>query len=294
MKTKYILGVKVDFGLGLNDVLEMITRFLKTSKNYYICTTNPEFVMAAQKDPSFKELINNSALSLPDGSGLLFANSYYEKLKKVESPFFSIKALYKGIVLIINYFRKKEEIGHQITGVSLFIALCELASKNNYTVFLLGGWPKNKYGSPLKGEYNIALDTANIMTKKYPGLKVIGSTSKFSPHEKDDIETRIYIQECMKENGIDKIDIIFVAYGHNKQESWFIRNAELIPATLGIGVGGTFDYINGNQPIPNEYILRNNLEWLYRLLTQPWRIRRTLKAFPLFPIHVYLDSIKNK
>ena len=51
MKSRKILGVRVDFGLNITEVLDIVeSQFLKDEKNHIICTTNPEFIMDAQKD----------------------------------------------------------------------------------------------------------------------------------------------------------------------------------------------------------------------------------------------------
>ena len=43
-----------------------------------------------------------------------------------------------------------------------------------------------------------------------------------------------------------------------------------------MGVGGSFDFIAGVQKRAPRWVQRLNLEWLYRLATQPWRWRRQL------------------
>ena len=48
-----------------------------------------------------------------------------------------------------------------------------------------------------------------------------------------------------------------------------------------MGVGGSLDFIVGVQKRAPDWVRRVNLEWLYRLITQPWRWRRQL-ALPRF------------
>ena len=100
-----------------------------------------------------------------------------------------------------------------------------------------------------------------------------------------------YIKKVMVEKGINKIDFLFVAYNHLHQEKWIMRNKDKIPAKVSIGCGGTFDFIVGNCSLPPDIYAKYNLGWLYRLIKQPWRIKRIIKAFPIFPMKVYVDSI---
>ena len=72
-----------------------------------------------------------------------------------------------------------------------------------------------------------------------------------------------------------------------------MRNKDKIPAKVSIGCGGTFDFIVGNSSHPTEFYAKKNLGWLYRLIKQPWRIKRILKAFPKFPMKIYSYSIKD-
>jgi N-acetylglucosaminyldiphosphoundecaprenol N-acetyl-beta-D-mannosaminyltransferase len=72
------------------------------------------------------------------------------------------------------------------------------------------------------------------------------------------------------------IDILFVALGAPKQEFWINKNLDKIPVKVAIGVGGAFDYISGKTPRAPTFIRSVGLEWLFRLVVQPWRIKRQL------------------
>jgi N-acetylglucosaminyldiphosphoundecaprenol N-acetyl-beta-D-mannosaminyltransferase len=76
-----------------------------------------------------------------------------------------------------------------------------------------------------------------------------------------------------------------VAYGAPRQELWIARNLARLEARVGIGVGGSFDYLSGAVPRAPGWMRRAGLEWLYRLLRQPWRARR-MAVLPLFAFEV--------
>ncbi len=295
MESRKILGVRVDFGLNYKDVLDIIEdKLLKDGKNHIICTTNPEFIMDAQKDLEFKEIINESDLSVPDGSGVVFAKNYLDTISNFKRSFlFPLRAFLAGCFIGMSSFFSKSKISAQkITGVNLTYKICELSSKKGYNIFFLGGRAKNILGK-YTSEYD--RDTATLAAKEirklYPGINIIGSTSMFSYQEKDDQETIKYINKCMDDKGVDYIDFLFVAYPHSKQERWIVRNNVKINAKVSIGCGGTFDYIVGQCKLPRDIYVQINLEWLYRLIKQPWRIKRIIKAFPLFPLNVFFKSL---
>ncbi len=72
------------------------------------------------------------------------------------------------------------------------------------------------------------------------------------------------------------VDILFVALGHIKQEKWIADNLDRIPVHVAMGVGGAFDYLGGFVPRAPKLMRELGLEWLFRLVVQPWRIKRQL------------------
>ena len=102
---------------------------------------------------------------------------------------------------------------------------------------------------------------------KFPKLKIVGTSNKEwnDPSIIDDVTQA-------------KPDIILVALGKLVQEEWIVNNLPNLPASFAIGLGGTLDYIAGARRKPPQFIRRNGLEWLYRLITQPTRVRRIFNA----------------
>ena len=80
----------------------------------------------------------------------------------------------------------------------------------------------------------------------------------------------------MKQFNNATIDILFVAFGAPKQEFWINENLNKIPVKIAIGVGGAFDHISGKVPRAPLIIRRLGMEWLFRLIVQPWRFKRQL------------------
>ena len=71
-------------------------------------------------------------------------------------------------------------------------------------------------------------------------------------------------------------DILFVAFGSPKQEMWIAQNLRRIDVRIAIGVGGAFDFISGKVARAPLWIRNLGLEWLFRLIVQPWRAKRQI------------------
>ena len=72
--------------------------------------------------------------------------------------------------------------------------------------------------------------------------------------------------------------------GAPKQEKWIAENLKKMPdVKLAIGVGGSFDFISGKVQRAPEFMRTLGFEWLWRLIIQPWRIKRIFNAVVVFP-----------
>ena len=157
-------------------------------------------------------------------------------------------ALPDGIGVIVAGKIMGKPLKERIHGVDLVKSLCKEVSKQPITVGFLGAGP------------NIAELTAECLRKNYPGLKV-GLVS----------------EEWTEELKNKKADILFVAFGSPKQEIWISENLERLPAKVVIGVGGAFDFISGKVRRAPLILRKTGLEWLFRLIIQPWRLKRQLR-----------------
>jgi N-acetylglucosaminyldiphosphoundecaprenol N-acetyl-beta-D-mannosaminyltransferase len=76
-------------------------------------------------------------------------------------------------------------------------------------------------------------------------------------------------------------DAVFAAYGAGRQESFLAAHLAAIGAGVGMGVGGALDFLSGRVRRAPGLVRRAGLEWAWRLVRQPWRLRRQT-ALPLF------------
>lgn len=147
------------------------------------------------------------------------------------------------------------ELKERITGVDFMKMLCIEASVRGFTVGLFGGVPQ------------IAERTAERLRQLYPIIKITVFREDF--FEKNTLQAGL-------EDKDKEIDILFVALGFPKQEKWIHEHLPKIPVTVAMAVGGSFDYISGAVPRAPMFLRNLGFEWLFRLVVQPWRIRRQL------------------
>lgn len=72
-RTVDIMGVPV-FSERFETAIDQAVDFLREDRLHMICTPNTEFIMRAQEDAAFLDLLNRSDLNIPDGFGLVLAS----------------------------------------------------------------------------------------------------------------------------------------------------------------------------------------------------------------------------
>jgi N-acetylglucosaminyldiphosphoundecaprenol N-acetyl-beta-D-mannosaminyltransferase len=256
LKSNRLLGVKIT-NEPIEEILEYVYRRLDTAeKKLFIVTPNPEILVYADKNPEYKKILNEADLSLPDGIGVFLASGL------LGAP-----------------------LKERIPGVDFMEELCRSSREKAVSIGLLGG------------KQGIAKRTAECLKEKYPWIKVAFSAAEWPDSlfdlpfdkkvEKGSTAAEVFeelfdMPVSYKEKGrleqrkASSLDILFVAYGFPKQEEWIYKHLEKLPVKAAMGVGGAFDYISGDV-VRAPYLIRAmGFEWLFRLIRQPWRIKRQL------------------
>lgn len=247
-----ILKVRVD-DISIEKAVGRVNNWLETDKSkiFTIVTPNPEVIVQAQDDKKLRQIINSADLAVADGYGLRFAG-----------------------------------VKNTVHGIDLMQRLCKRAAERGWTVGLYGG------------REGVAKQALEKLQSVYPALEGWA----ISPGEIKSKEQRAKSEEQgsglnrvlqIEYNSIDKeIDsisqkiektktkMLFIGLGVPKQEYFAQAVGEKLPITdyrLPIAVmvvGGSFDEISGKvRPAP-EWVSKLGLKWLWRLIWQPWRIRR--------------------
>lgn len=225
--------------ISFKEALEYIVEksLQKTTKSFVV-TINPEIIMLAQANPDYEKVVKSADLALADGIGVIWAGKMFGRS-------------FKG----------------RTHGSDLVEKLSEAIAKKPITVGFLGG-----------GE-NVAQRTAERLKSKYPSLNVVFAAEDWPGLELDQAKvSSIKNQVLSKKEKIlnTPIDVLFVAFGSPKQEIWIRENLPEINVWVAIGVGGAFDFISGRVRRAPKILRSLGLEWLFRLVVQPWRAKRQI------------------
>lgn len=226
-------------------IVSKIVDFLHQDEIKLVTTPNPEMILQAQKNPKLKEILGNADIGICDGVGLLWI--------------LKLKGVY-GI--------------EKISGVDFLDEIAKKCHEYNKSIMFVGGGPGVSAEAKLK------------MQQKYLGLKIdsyIGPNVSYKinqthPYAQND-------QEVINEINAFKPDVLVLALGAGKQEIWLNEHKHKFEGVkIMIGVGGAFDMIAGVTPRAPKIFQKIGLEWLWRVIIQPQRIIRILKAVVVFPI----------
>jgi N-acetylglucosaminyldiphosphoundecaprenol N-acetyl-beta-D-mannosaminyltransferase len=157
--------------------------------------------------------------------------------------------------------------GHNIprlTGADLTLDLLELAREKKLKVAVLNweeGLSKNT-------------EITEALAKKYPGLEILAL---------DYTRDRAPSRELLEKINAFQSTLFFNTFGAPAQEKFIYHNLEKMPSVkIAIGVGGAFDFITGKTRRAPKIMRQIGLEWLWRLIRQPQRVKRIYNAIFVF------------
>ncbi len=161
-----------------------------------------------------------------------------------------------GVGLLWAARRTGQRLPQRVTGSDGVPLIAAWAAEHGWRLYLLGAAP------------GVADAAAAILRQQHPGLQIAG-TYAGSPADADAAGIIARIREA-------RPDVLLVAYGAPKQDLWIAQHRDALGVPVMMGIGGTLDFIAGVQKRAPRWVQRLNLEWLFRLVTQPWRWRRQL------------------
>lgn len=229
-----------------------------------VCTSNMQETITAVneiielKEPSFVVAINPEKLMKANVD---------ENLKQLLNS--ATLQIPDGIGVVLASKLNGGKIKSRVTGIDLMNNICELANNKNYRIFMLGGKP------------GVAIKAAEILKEKHKNINIVGIIDGYFENENDVVEKII----------ATRADILFVALGSPRQEYFITKNLERLKVPLCMGVGGSYDVICGNIKRAPKWMCNTGLEWLYRLIKEPWRCKRML-SLPIFLMKVVSERMK--
>ncbi len=160
----------------------------------------------------------------------------------------------------------------RVPGSEFIFDLCRLAVAEDCGLFVYGSTePVNR-------------KAVELLEERFPGLKISGRSNGYISKED--------MPELIERINASGAKILFIALGSPSQERWFATYKESLQHVRIVqGVGGTLDTIAGTVKRAPQIWRRYSAEWLYRLITQPSRIKRQ-KVLPLFAAAVCAAKLK--
>ncbi|MER7519452.1 WecB/TagA/CpsF family glycosyltransferase [Streptomyces sp. NPDC126499] len=164
-----------------------------------------------------------------------------------------------GMPLVVALRLQRTPVPGQITGTDLLCALAAQAAARGRTILLAGGRP---------GEARRAADR---LTELNPGLRAATHSCYVRP------ETLAAELAALERAVIAEApDIVFIGLPFASQTAAMSALRPALPRTWFVGVGSSFDFVNGDRTRPPLLVRRLCLEWAWRLMRQPWLWRRYL------------------
>jgi N-acetylglucosaminyldiphosphoundecaprenol N-acetyl-beta-D-mannosaminyltransferase len=151
-----------------------------------------------------------------------------------------------------------------VTGVDLIPRLAAACVERGWRLFLLGAAP------------GVAEELATRLRTEHPGIEVAAYAGSADASADD---------ETVRAIAAHGPHMLLVAFGAPKQEMWIERAGRRLQVPVAIGVGGSFDYLTGRVPRAPGWMRSAGLEWLFRLVRQPWRLRR-MAVLPVYAVNV--------
>ena len=159
----------------------------------------------------------------------------------------------------------------RVPGVDFASALMDAMAKTGKRLFLLGAKP------------GVAEEAARRLAGQHPGLIVCGTHDGYFQEDAPVVQA---IRAA-------RADVVFVCLGASKQEKWAAAHGADTGARLFVGLGGSLDVFAGQVERAPEGWQKLGLEWLYRTIRQPSRLRRVAKL-PLFLCSAVGARLKGK
>lgn len=240
LKQVSILGVPVTAG-GMVDIEGYVWERMEADRWLSLFTPNPEQVMLAQRREDFKRALQEAGVTIADGYGLVWAE---QRLAQREG--------------------RKPQLTERVSGIDLAERLMAGAVEREKNVFLVGG------------RSGVAEKAAERLSERFKDLSIQGAQGPERVSDESEAEFEDLV-DLIKAKGVD---ILLVAFGAPEQELWVMKHRDALEASgvkLAMVVGGAVDVWAGNVSRAPAKWREKGFEWLWRLVHQPWRLKRQLR-----------------
>lgn len=207
------------------------------------------------KDNYYKELdkdLNNKKkrFIITVNPETLMMSEEDKELKNILDENFSYVA--DGIAVVKAAKKLGININERITGIDIAQYLLKVGNENSYSMYLFGA------------KEEVIQELVNKIKLEYKNIKLLGFSNGYVKNK----------DKVMKEIVKLKPDICMIALGIPNQEKLIYKYFDKVDKGIYIGVGGSFDVLSGLKKRAPKIFIKLNLEWLYRIITEPKRLKR--------------------
>ncbi|MDD5131921.1 MAG: WecB/TagA/CpsF family glycosyltransferase [bacterium] len=168
-------------------------------------------------------------------------------------------------------------LGHplmeRVPGIDLMYETFALCQQEGYSIYLLGAKP------------GVSAQAAENIRRQFPGIKITGTHHGYFNVQE---ESRV-IEEIKNLQP----EVLFVGFNIPHQELWIAEHLNALAVPVAVGIGGSFDVISGRIKRAPAAMQQAGLEWLWRTIVEPWRVKRIM-LLPSFLCKVYQQKWRNR
>ena len=221
-----LFGISIH-NMNMEEAIEEIHALVSGGGKHFVATPNVDHIVRLHRDREFLEVYQKASLVVADGLPIIWASRLLGKPLK-----------------------------ERVAGSDLILPVCELAAKEGFSIYFLGG------------ERGVAEKAGEKLKLLFPSLQIAGSYAPPFGFESDTAENQRIVQMINEA----KPDILFVALGAPKQEKWIARHIEELRIKMALCVGAGIDFIAGAAKRAPRWMRGVGLEWLWRLVHDPKRL----------------------
>lgn len=238
----------------MHDILNKV--YSDSSDSYYI-------KLSKYLDTNTKKFIITAN---PETIMIAKDNKEFKKVLKSD-----VEIIPDGIGIIYAAKILKIKLKERITGYDTMVNLFKLANQKKKSIYLFGS------------EEEVVQKSVDKIKKEYPKIVIKGFSNGYVK-DKDKVFKEIIKKEP---------DICLVALGIPQQELLINKYFDKAKKGIFIGVGGSFDVYSETKKRAPKLFIKLNLEWLYRLLKEPGRIKRFYNNNIKFIAYVFKNRKNN-
>lgn len=248
-KKQRLFGINFDV-VTMKDAVDWVFHSIaigRRSATRYVVTPNVSLTMLHQDSAPFRKVIHHADLTIVDGAPLVRASKWLGK-----------------------------DLPERVAGSDLVYNLFDAAIEEMpLRVYLLGAAP------------GVANRAADVIAKRWPAVKVVGTMSPDFGFERDPQQNAAIVKEV---NAAEP-DVLIIGLGAPKQETWAYQHREQISAAVTLCVGGTIDFIAGEQTRCPAWVAKLGVEWVWRMATNPKRLMGRYVRDSIRLPRLFLDEV---